>query len=183
MIEVHPFGTFVPQNSRHLLLGTFAGKAAAGYDWFYANGRNQFWPILQEVYDIDFDTKIKKQRLFERLKTAIADIILSCERKNGSNLDTNLTNIVFNTKAIENIFLENNIEKIFFTGRFAEQLFKRQFREVIKQYSETKLVALPSPSPRYAAMSRIEKVNRYKELLPKLRHSCGFKNNLLEYKA
>jgi len=50
MIEVHPFGDFVPRNTQYLLLGSFTTKPSDDYPWFYANGRNYFWPILEEVY-------------------------------------------------------------------------------------------------------------------------------------
>ena len=58
MIETHPFGSFVPAGAKYLILGSFTGKQAVrgtaftdeNYDWFYGVKRNQFWPILEEVY-------------------------------------------------------------------------------------------------------------------------------------
>jgi hypothetical protein len=50
-----------------------------------------------------------------------------------------------------------------------EHLFRKNFKNTICQYPKIKLVTLPSPSPRYAAMNRQEKITRYKELLPKLK--------------
>lgn len=167
-METHPFGNFIPQKSQYLLLGSFAARAAEGYDWFYGNKRNQLWPIMEEVYGVKLDTKARRQRLFQRLGMAVTDIILSCERKNNSNLDTNLTNIVYNTKAVKSILQKNKIKAIFFSSRFAERLFRRQFKDVIQQFPQTKLVILPSPSPRYAVMSIVEKISWYKELLPEL---------------
>lgn len=123
---------------------------------------------MEQAYSIKLDTKIKKQQLFKRLGMAIANIILSCERKNNSNLDTNLVNIVYNTKAIKGILQKNNVEKIFFSSRFTETLFYKQFKDVIQMLPEANLIYLPSPSPRYAAMSKQEKIARYKELLPEL---------------
>src|SRR3989304_6979859 len=117
MIETHPFGVFVPPHARFLLLGSFTTKQFEGYDWFYSNKRNQFWPILEEVYEIKLSTKPEKQKLLSKLETAIADIILSCERKFNSNLDMNLTNIIYNTEAINKILRENKIETIYFTSR------------------------------------------------------------------
>lgn len=168
MIETHPFGNFVPKNSRYLVLGSFTTKPMKGYQWFYANGRNQFWPILENVYGLKLDTKERQQKLFVKLEMALADIILSCERKNNSNLDTNLTNIIYNINGVKSIIKDNKIEKIFFTSRFVEALFKRQFKTIIKTYLKILLICLPSPSPRYAAMTKQEKINRYKRLLPKL---------------
>ncbi len=168
MIEVHPFGEFVPKNSRYLLLGSFVARPVTGYDWFYSNGRNQFWPILEEVYGLKLVTKNQQQKLFEGIKMVLADVILSCERVNNSNLDINLTNIVYNLEGIGRIFEKNGIERVYFTSRFVEGSFLRQFRDIAREYSKENLIYLPSPSPRNAGMSKQEKVRKYKELLPKL---------------
>src|SRR3989344_1823075 len=134
MTEKHPFGSFVPKNARYLILGSFTARQAVSgnekesYDWFYTTKRNQFWPILEGVYNRKFQNKKDKQELFTRLKIAITDIILQCERKANNNLDMNLTNIVFNTNAIYKILHENKIESIFFSSRFVEKLFKKHFK-------------------------------------------------------
>lgn len=168
MIETHPFGNFVPSDTKYLFLGSFTGKQIEGYDWFYSNKRSQFWSILEAVYNVKLPTKQEKQELFTKLGMAITDIILSCERKSNSNLDMNLINIVYNTQAITDIIRENNIKAIYFSSRFTENLFKKQFRSLIQQYPKVDLVTLPSPSPRYALISKLQKMKRYKNLLPKL---------------
>lgn len=150
------------------MLGSFVSKPSNPYEWFYANGRNQFWPILEEVYCSKFDTKEKQQNLFIQLEMALADIILSCERRNNSNLDINLFNIVYNTQAIKDILNKNKIKKVFFTSRHVENLFGKVFKDISQGASKIGLICLPSPSPRYAAMSKTEKITRYKQLLPKL---------------
>ena len=164
MFEKHPFGNFVPPNARYFLLGSFATKPMPGYEWFYANGRNQFWPILEEVYARELKTKAAMQELFIDLKMALSDMILECDRLNNSNLDMNLKNIVVND-AISGIVKDNAIERIYFTSRFAETLFKRHFKELAK---EVEWVVLPSPSPRYATLIKAEKIKKYKELMPAL---------------
>lgn len=168
MIETHPFGDFVPTNTQYLLLGSFTGQITDGsYDWFYGTKRNLFWPIIQEVYDKKLVTKEEKQRLFSGLGIAVTDIILSCERKTKSNLDMNLTNIVLNQE-VKKIIKDTNLKKIFFSSRFVEKLFKKSFKEIVLENPEVELITLPSPSPRYAAMSKQQKVLRYRELLPSL---------------
>lgn len=170
MIETHPFGNFVPPNARYLFLGSFTGKLAVedNYNWFFSTKRNQFWPILKEVYKVKLDTKLEKQKLFQLLRMAITDIILSCERRANNNSDMNLINIIYNTPAITSIIQKNKVKTIFFSSRFAEHLFKKQFKSIMHQYPEIELITLPSPSPRYAAMSKDEKIERYKQLLPKI---------------
>ncbi|MDP1743447.1 MAG: hypothetical protein Q8L51_01525, partial [Candidatus Amesbacteria bacterium] len=163
MIETHPFGDFVPKEIKYLMLGSFVTKPTHPYDWFYANGRNHFWPIMEEVYVRRLKTKDQQQRLFVRLEMALADIIFSCERKKNSNLDVNLFNIVYNTLGIRTIITNNKIEKIFFTSRYVENLFIKVFKDIAIES-----VCLPSPSPRYATMRKSEKIKLYKNLLPKL---------------
>jgi hypoxanthine-DNA glycosylase len=166
MIETHPFGDFVPNKVKYLMLGSFVTKPTHPYDWFYANGRNHFWPIMREVYGLELSTKAQQQKLFIDLEMALADIILSCERRKNSNLDTNLFNIVYNVQGINAILSKNKIKKIFFTSRYVEDLFRKVFKDI-----QIELVCLPSPSPRYATMHKAEKIRLYKELLPKL--SCS----------
>lgn len=168
MIEKHPFGNFVPKNPKYLMLGSFVTKPSNPYEWFYANGRNQFWPIMENVYASNFSTKEKQQKLFIELEMALVDIILSCERKKNSNLDINLFNIVYNTKAITTIINKYNIKKIFFTSRYVENLFRKHFKDLIERHPKVELVTLPSPSPRYAMVTKLGKVAKYKELLPRL---------------
>ena len=172
MIETHPFGNFIPSKTKYLLLGSFAGRAASyagsADDWFYGARRNQFWPIVESVYHKELKSKLAKEKLFTELGVAISDIILQCERQRGSNLDSNLINIVFNTRAITEILEQNRIKVIFFSSRFAENLFRRQFKGIIQQHPEIGLVTLPSPSPRYATMSKSQKIEKYRSLLPKL---------------
>jgi hypoxanthine-DNA glycosylase len=171
MLEKHPFGIFVPQNAKYLLLGSFTTKPYSGYEWFYANGRNQFWPIMEAVYGKSLKTKTDQQKLFVDLKMAITDIILECDRQNNSNLDINLKSLVFNTKAISEFLSKNKIKNIYFSSRFVEKLYRSKFKELIEKYPKIELITLPSPSPRYAQMTKAEKIKIYKKLLPSFKIS------------
>lgn len=171
MIETHAFGVFIPPYAKYLILGSFTVKKYSGdprIDWFYTTKVNQFWPIIQEVYDVSLPDRKSKEELFAKLGIALVDIILECERKSGTNLDTNLVNIVYNTSAIRKILTENKIEKIFFSSRFVEKGYKRKLNELVEEFPDIELITLPSPSPRYAAMRKEEKVRKYKEVFPSL---------------
>ncbi len=174
MIQTHPFGAFAPPGATSLLLGSFTGKEAfdprtkGSYVWFYCTPRNQFWPILREVYGARLQTREEMEELFTALGIAIADIVYQCERRGRNSLDTNLTNIVYATEEITRVLENNPIAKIFFTSQWVEARFKRVFKQDIDRHPAIELVALPSPSPRYARMSLAQKVDRYRELLPPL---------------
>jgi G:T/U-mismatch repair DNA glycosylase len=135
MIETHPFGVFAPPKTRSIILGSFAGRQAVpgtsftddGYDWYYGTRRNQFWPILEEVYGIALRNKADKQALFTRLEMAIADIVLQCERTEGNNQDRNLRIIAYNIQAIEDVIERHPIERIFFTSLFVLKEYRKVF--------------------------------------------------------
>jgi hypoxanthine-DNA glycosylase len=169
MLETHPFGSFVPPKAQYVLLGSFTTKEAYDtgkiYPWFYANSRNQFWPILESVYGRSLRARAEMENLFVDLHMALADIIYQCERKKNSNLDMNLVNIVYAVEDITQILEKNQISKIFFTSRFVETKFKRLF----PQYSHITQITLPSPSPRYAKLTLSQKITQYRNLLPVLK--------------
>jgi TDG/mug DNA glycosylase family protein len=170
MIETHPFGNFIPENIKYLLLGSFTSNQLIKditYDWFYGTKRNQFWPIISRVYDLTLETKESRVSLFSKLGIGIADIIYKCERRDGNSLDVNLINIIYNPE-LENILKNGHVKTIFFSSRYVENLYKKVFKKLISELPNIELVTLPSPSPRYAAMTKEKKIERYRELLPEL---------------
>jgi hypoxanthine-DNA glycosylase len=172
MLQTHPYTAFVPHKARYLILGSFPAKEA--FDptnhlriWFYANNhRNQFWSILENVYHTPLKTRRQMQTLFTNLSIAITDIIYQCERKKGKSSDANLTNIVYAVKNINRILNTNPIFQIYFTSHFVETKFRRLFKKFIQKHPQITLITLPSPSPRYTQMTKIEKTRKYTQLLP-----------------
>jgi hypoxanthine-DNA glycosylase len=169
-IETHPFGAFLPDDVEYLIVGTFPGKQfsqlsaeevwADEMAWSYG-GRNQFWAIMEQLYGVTLTTRAEKQDLFRSLHIGMMDLILSCSRKNDSNLDNNLENITWNTAAFEKLLIEKEIKKIFCTGKGVAVILKKWF----PNWTE-KIIALPSPSPRFANKSITEKTNWYKMVFP-----------------
>ncbi len=168
MQETHPFGVFSPADARYLILGSFAPRGRDGryHDWFYGNTRNQFWMILEAIYGQTLASKADKEALLRRRKIAITDIIYMCERRDGSSLDVNLINPTFNLEQIGQLLRTHPIEKIYFTSRYVEQGFRKHFKELVEAFPEIELITLPSPSPRYAAMPLMEKIQIWQRLLP-----------------
>lgn len=168
-IETHRFKDFTPAGMKYLLLGSFTSKDSrkgVEYDWYYSNGRNQFWPLIEGVYKLKLDSKESKMALFSKLRLGITDIIYKCNRTSNSSLDNALEVLEYNPRIP--YILKNNLKIVFFSSRFVEDLFRKIFSEQIELYPETKFIYLPSPSPRYAMMSKAQKIQKYAELLPKL---------------
>lgn len=165
-IEKHPFKPFIPDNATILILGSFPGKEQTQSNpdndqWFYGSKRNQFWKIISAVYNTELLNKTDKQHLFNKFGIGITDILLQVRRKNNSNLDNNLEIIEYNDKAIKTILENSKIKSIYFTSKYVETHFNKLF-PAIKNAEY-----LPSPSPRYAKMTKAEKINYYKIKLPK----------------
>ncbi len=167
MIEKHPFPPFVPKDCKVLVIGSFPGKestqAKKEDDWFYGAKRNQFWKLLENVYNIELKTKDDKKNLFNKAKIGITDIIESCKRKENSNSDSNLINKTYNSKLAE-IIETNPIDKILFTSKGVKNEFCQHFTVP----ENVNLITLPSPSPIYRRMSFEGKAEKYKIYFPKL---------------
>jgi len=167
--EIHPFKDFIPVNIKYLILGSFTSKDAKKgvlYDWYYCNGRNQFWSIIEQVYNVSLPTTEEKKKLFNTLQIGITDIIRKCERIQFNSLDKSLRLIEFNP-SIPRIISED-IDTIYFTSRFVERLFHKAYSNNICEPKKMKFVCLPSPSPRYAMLSKMDKVQIYRNLLPEI---------------
>ena len=146
------------------MLGSFPGKeqtkeAVDGDQWFYGAPRNQLWKILELVYNRTLKSKKEKQQLFEDAGIGMTDIIKSCVRKSGTNMDENLDVQEYNDELIRKI-LEEHQPKVLFTSRFVE----REFKKLFPAYDNTDI--LPSPSPRYFKLTIEDKAKVYKGKLP-----------------
>lgn len=162
--ETHPFEAFVPKKMNVLILGSFPGKeqTRGGLDenaWFYGAPLNQFWRIMAIAYNRDLKTKAAKQKLFEEAGIGITDIFKLVVRTSGSNLDENLQIEEYNWEAIEKI-LRKHRPMVLCTSRFVEKEFKKKFP------AYPAVDVLPSPSPRYFAMTIEQKAEVYKNKLP-----------------
>ena len=166
IVEQHPFEAFIPHKIKCLIVGSFPGKEQTLREpdethWFYGAPRNQLWKILEIVYRRELQTRKEKQQLFEEAGIGMTDVIKSCIRTQGTNLDENLEIKEYNRDTIEKI-LKQHHPKVLFTSRFVEKEFKKLFPD----YGNTDI--LPSPSPRYFRLTIEDKAKIYKQKLPDL---------------
>jgi hypoxanthine-DNA glycosylase len=165
-LETHPFEAFIPNNIKFLIVGSFPGKDQTGRElddthWFYGAPRNQLWKILEIVYGRPLRNRKDKQQLFQEAGIGMTDVIKTCIRTEGTNMDENLEVKEYNKDEIESILILHH-PKVLFTSRFVEKEFKRLF----PAYINTDI--LPSPSPRYFRLRIEDKAKIYEEKLPRL---------------
>jgi hypoxanthine-DNA glycosylase len=166
VVETHPFEAFIPKHITCLIVGSFPGKEQTQCipdetDWFYGAPKNQLWKVLEIVYGRELKDRQQKQQLFEEAGIGMTDIIKSCVRLEGTNLDDNLEIKEYNKGVIEAI-LKKHEPKVLFTSRFVE----KEFKKIFPGYKNSDI--LPSPSPRYFRLTIAEKAKIYRTRLPKL---------------
>ncbi|MCU7548147.1 hypothetical protein OCK74_03435 [Chitinophagaceae bacterium LB-8] len=122
-IEDHPFDTFIPPNTKFLIIGTFPTYINNWrYKFYYSGKGNTFWNIIESVFKIKFkyhegDEAVEERKMFLRTKRiGITDMHVKFYRKNNYSTDENLHTII-----LKDVFLLLNqhptIERIILTSR------------------------------------------------------------------
>lgn len=156
----------MPINAKVLILGTFPGRETTQTPpgqldpevWSYRGPRNQFWPILSQIFGLPANSRAEKEHLLASNGLALADVIAACTRRDNTNGDDNLTDIVWNRPAIANIIAAGKIQKVLCTSKMAEKAFKIW-------HPGFPCASLPSPSPRYARLRMAQKAEIWLEML------------------
>ncbi|MBE0498739.1 MAG: DNA-deoxyinosine glycosylase [Campylobacterales bacterium] len=164
-MQQHPFEPLIFPDAHILILGSFPSLASFEEGFYYAHPRNQFWPLLAEVFGTELCTKEAKIELCRQEKLGLWDSAKSLKRETGNSSDANLKAIEVND--FKKLLMDYpGIKLILFTGKKAEQIFNSRYKEL-----KVRKALLPSSSPAYAAMRFEQKLERYKELL---KSSQGF---------
>lgn len=160
-LHFHTLKPVIFPDSKILILGSFPSIKSFEEGFYYAHPRNQFWSILATIYKEPIQTKKDKIALCKKHNIALFDSAASLQRGANNSSDTNLKNIQVND--FEKLLQEYpNIKTILFTGKKAEQIFNKKYKDL-----KIKKILLPSTSPAYASMKFEEKLAKYKEALLK----------------
>lgn len=86
----------VARHTRLLVLGSFPGQASLAAQQYYAHPRNQFWPVLSALWQIDLRGLGYRERLAEvrRRGLGIWDVYAECRRE--GSLDSAIEDARFN---------------------------------------------------------------------------------------
>ena len=158
------FDPIFSQESEILILGTFPSVISRNENFYYANPRNAFWPIMEVLCGADngfSGVSEKKKALIDR-KIALWDVCKTCKIRKSS--DSSIKINEFND--VKTLFSQTKIKAVFFNGKKAEQLFKSYLKEKNITVSFS-METLPSTSPAYAISPEkkrdiwIEKISLY----------------------
>jgi G:T/U-mismatch repair DNA glycosylase len=151
--EYHPYQPFIPPNAKKLIVGNFPiGKfsnplrfderKSQEMDFYYGGGTNKLWRLLGKSFDVELNNIQVIKKFLKEHGFALADILISCRRVNGSALDTALYDKMYNYE-LKEIIEAKGIEELLFTSKHVSSEFKKH----IGRFPDLKHTILISPSP------------------------------------
>jgi hypoxanthine-DNA glycosylase len=147
----------VGDGARVLILGSFPSERSLATVQYYANRRNQFWPLLGTVFGFDADATYEER--IEAVKghgVALWDVVHSCRRIGSMDAKIDRKTLVMNDFG-PLLTDYPTIERVFVNGLTAFELFER--------YVDTALPAARLPSSSGALpMSFADKLARWREI-------------------
>lgn len=156
MKRIQSFDPIVGEEPIILILGSMPSIASLERYEYYGHKRNQFWRIMGELFDFDYneDYEVRKQRLINH-GIAVWDVFSACERV--GSLDQAIKKPEYND--IVGFIKEHpSIRTVLLNGKKATDSYRKIFHADlahIKHYS------LGSTSPAYT-LAYEEKLNQWK---------------------
>jgi hypoxanthine-DNA glycosylase len=148
----------IDSNTHILVLGSFPGAASLAAGQYYAHPRNHLWPILSALTGENLVALPYEERLPRLLAHGIGlwDVLGACERE--GSLDSAIRKPAANDfarlralcPALHTVGFNGQA-----AGKFAPQFAGEGYRTLV----------LPSTSPAHAALTFVQKLDQWKELL------------------
>lgn len=149
----------VADGARMLLVGSFPSERSLQAGEYYANRRNQFWPLLGTL--LGFDPELPYARRIEEVTArglALWDVVHSCRRAGSLDAKIDRTTLVPNDFG-PLLTRHPGIERILVNGLTALELFERHV------VTEVPTLRLPSSSGALP-MSFTDKLARWQAAFP-----------------
>jgi hypoxanthine-DNA glycosylase len=143
--------------ARVLILGSFPSERSLVAGEYYANRRNQFWPLLGEVFGFDAEVPYPQRiAAVQAHRVALWDVVHSCRRQGSMDNKIDRKTLVINDFGA--LLAEHpTVERVFVNGLTAFELFER--------HVETELPAVRLPSSSGALpMTFADKLARWCEV-------------------
>ena len=157
---------------RALVLGSFPSVASLAGGQYYAHARNQFWPIMAELFGFAASLPYR-QRLAQLAarQVAIWDVLASAKRVGSA--DAAIETGSMRTNDIAGLLCRTgSVEVIALNGGFAGRAFRRYLDanpKAARLLAGATILPMPSTSPAYAGRSLAAKLEDWRRLADALR--------------
>ena len=159
--RLHGLPPIIDERSRVLILGSFPSDASLRRGEYYAHPRNQFWPIMAELFGINHPASYEER--VEGLlghRIALWDVIRECAREGSA--DQAIRDLEANA-LIELLAEHQSIVRIAFNGTMAEDTARKTAPELFRT-TGVLCQRMPSTSPAHAGMPFASKVGAWSRL-------------------
>lgn len=144
----------VDTNCKVLVLGSMPGIISLDAAAYYANKRNAFWPIMQQLFGISLGNYQQQLSALKNEGIGLWDVYGACYREGSLDSAIQKNNAEFNDIAALIATLPQ-LSSIACNGLASAKAFKQLAKEqgLLLEQQGIEVLALPSSSPAYAAMS------------------------------
>lgn len=144
-----------------LILGSFPSVTSLGEARYYAHPQNAFWWIMANLLGVaQWRSEAHKETALREHRITVWDVLCDVER--SGSLDKNM---VRGTERVNQFarFFHPDLERIAFNGRTAAKLYKQHVSPWDSFLGNEPLqVTMPSTSPAHAALTRSQKLARWR---------------------
>ena len=158
------FAPLVATGARVLILGSMPGAASLRQGQYYAHPRNQFWLIMDALFQVGLDQPYARrcQTLLNQ-GIAVWDVIGRCQRP--GSLDAAIVEDTIILNDLPAFFARHQtIGQVFFNGAKAKKIYDQYLLDTLPDTLQIDYRRLPSTSPAHAALSLQEKIEAWRQV-------------------
>ena len=162
---IESFEPVIGTDPKVLILGSIPGIASLQAQQYYAHPRNAFWPIMAELFDVEWSAEyeIRIQQV-KKLPVVLWDTLKACHRE--GSLDSAITKDRLGANDIIGLLkLQPNIRLIAFNGVASEKYFKQTVAKLLTDDKQVDRIRLPSTSPAHASKNVQQKIEDWKVIV------------------
>lgn len=146
-----------------LILGSLPGVASLKAAQYYAHPRNQFWPLLQQLFGIDASLPYEQRiAALQQQRLALWDLIGAAERR--GSLDSAITPASIQLNDFSALLQQlPALRAVWLNGGTAAKAWQKLMKAGLKLPATVQVFALPSTSPAHAALGFADKLQHWRQ--------------------
>ena len=146
-----------------LILGSLPGVASLKAAQYYAHPRNQFWPLLQQLFGIDASLPYEQRiAALQQQRLALWDLIGAAERR--GSLDSAITPASIQLNDFSALLQQlPALRAVWLNGGTAAKAWQKLMKAGLKLPATVQVFALPSTSPAHATLGFADKLQHWRQ--------------------
>ena len=150
-------------DARILILGSLPGVASIRAAQYYAHPRNQFWPLMQQLFGIEatqpYPTRLQA---LQQAQVALWDLIAAAERR--GSLDSAIKPASIQCNDFAQLLRQlPQLRAVWLNGGTAAKSWHKLVKNGLQLSPRVQVFALPSTSPAHAALCFQHKLQAWQQ--------------------